>query len=195
MKKKIKIDSDNILNISITDGYTQMVTIIKSYRIEHVIKNIRFSIWDDISIKGYTSEHETSTLEFIFDIGDPLYFCLNRLLNHNLELFIDDDDICSNRKKYMLVRKENYCIKIIFENLLSEEEYDMEDKFRIFIKNIGPDARSKIDDYSFKCRIIDFLRDCKTTLLEEYHQITIDEYIETLNYLQDQQKNKIKKLI
>lgn len=195
MQKKIKIDPDNIFDIIITDAYTQMVSITKSCRIENVIKSISFSIWDDISFRGYTSGLETDTLEFLFDIRDPLYFCLNRLLDQDLELLIDDDDTYYDKKRYMLIRKENHYIKIIFKNLLSEDDYEVEEKFRIFIKNIGPDPRSKIDNYNFKCRIVNFLRDCEKTLLEEYHQITIDEYIEILNYLQDYQKVKQKKLI
>ena len=193
MKKKIQLDDNNLLSISIDRGFTETTMITRYFRFGNLIKNLSFSIWDDIAFRGYSSE-QTDSLEFIISINDPLYFCFNRLLDSDLELFIDDDDTSFDRKKYILIKKEGYCIKVIFYNLLFEKDYYPEEKFRVFIKNIGPDPRSKIDDYDFKCRIIRFFRDCKETLLEEYHQITMDEYLEILNYSQDQCRNKVKKL-
>ncbi len=193
MKKRIIVNQNDTIEIKITPGYAgQNLYILRSYRTGEGIKNIRFSLWDDISFSAYTKE-ETDTLEFTFDINDPLYFCFNRFLGSDKEIYIEDDDTHYYGKKYLLISKEGYTIQIIFKNLLSEDEYDPTDylagEFRVFIKNIGPDPRSKIEDYHFKCRIIDFLRDCEENLLEEYHQMTIDEYVEILNYDQECQKN------
>ena len=51
----------------------------------------------------------------------------------------------------------------------------------IFIKNVGFDLRSKIDCFKLdtKERLYKFFEDARTTLLEDYHQITIDEYLLT----------------
>lgn len=67
------------------------------------------------------------------------------------------------------------------------------DKFRIFIKNIGPDARSKINNYSDKIRIIELFRNLEETILEKYHQITLEEYLEKLSY--DEIRQNIKQKI
>ena len=108
-----------------------------------------------------------------------LYFCLNRLLGSDKSFIIDDDDTREIMEKYMVIKKDNNIIKVFIINT-KIIGYDI-GKFNVFIKNIGPDPRSKIDDYKTKIRIIEFLRDCERTLLEEYHQITMDEYIETMN--------------
>lgn len=192
MKKRIVVNQNDIIEVGTTLGYAgDKLEIFRSYRMGSTIKNIDFSLWDDIAFNAYTTE-EADSLEFIFNINDPFYFCLNRFLGTDKEICIDDDDTHYYGKKYMLIRKEGYSIKIIFKNLLSEEDYDPTEYlaayFRVFIKNIGPDARSKIEDYDIKVRIVNFLRDCGESLLEEYHQITIDEYLETLHYYQECQK-------
>ena len=52
------------------------------------------------------------------------------------------------------------------------------DKFHVFIKNIGPDPRSKIDlNYKdTKKRLSIFFNEVIDILTEEYHQITLEEY-------------------
>lgn len=62
----------------------------------------------------------------------------------------------------MIIQKEEKIIKIIFINSL--ENPDIIDTFRVFIKNIGPDPISEIDDYNIKIRLIEFLRNCKSRL-------------------------------
>lgn len=176
MRKDIDLEDGNKIIINISPGYcTNVINIIKGYfDYNNLTKEINFSIWDDISISAYSSHNnEFDTLEFEFDINDPIYFCLNRLLANNKELIIDDDDTYASFKKYMIIKREDKSIKILFIN--KKDKY-----YGIFIKNIGPDPRSKIEDFNIKIRLIKFFRDMERVLLEETHQITFDEYIELL---------------
>ena len=95
------------------------------------------------------------------------------IYNGDKKFIIDDDETSEILEKYMVIEDVNNNIKIKFVNNLCGE-YDFY-RFYVFIKNIVPDPRSKIDDYKTKIRIVNFLRDCEKVLLEEYHQITMDE--------------------
>ena len=131
-----------------------------------------------MSFQGYTYNQEEQELEFSFDKNDSIYFCLNRLLTNDKQIIIDDDDTYERMQKYMIIKKEQTAIKIIFVNTKKDDKnYD---KHRVFIKNIAPDSRSKIEDFSIKLRLVNFFKDCKQTLLEKEHQIKFDEYLEML---------------
>lgn len=180
MRKDIMLKDGNKIIIDITPGYcTEVIKITKGYfKEKDLIKSISLTIWDDISFHGYINNNKTENiLEFEFDINDPIYFCLNRLLNDKELLIIEDDDTYEMNKKYMTIKREEEIIKIIFFNNIKEN--NSHNKYNVFIKNIGPDSRSKIEDIKMKQQIVKFFRECTKTLLEESHQITIDEYIET----------------
>ena len=86
------------------------------------------------------------------------------------------------------IKKDEDLYKFIFINNLENNEYQSQ-KFRVFIKNIGPDCRSKINDVSIKYRIVDFFKEVEEALLEDYHQITFEEYIE-FNKVKKRVKNR-----
>lgn len=194
MKKEFLLDNGNKIFLIVNDHFCGEMVTIGMYYLENKkdIKNFRFSIWDDMSFNGFSFDKNSTTVEFEFDINDPLYFCLNRLLGDDKELTIDDDDTSEIMKKYMTILKEEKTIKIVFVNSL--EKRDIVETFRVFIKNIGPDARSKIEDYNTKIRLIEFLRDCRSILTEEYHQVTIDEYMEILRQKKLEKDSKEKQL-
>lgn len=196
MKKELLLDNGNKYILTVDDCFCgEILSINKGYfEKEKLIKTLQLSIWDDMSFKGYLFAHDSNIIEFEFDINDPLYFCLNKLLGIDKELTIDDDDTSEIMKKYMIISKEEKTIKIIFVNSL--EKPDIIDTFRVFIKNIGPDPRSKIEDYNTKIRLIEFLRDCRKVLTEEYHQVTNDEHIEILRQkeLEKEKQLKLKKV-
>lgn len=185
IKREFNLDNSKVI-ITKNDsfcGYT--VDIAKYYFKDNT--SFTFVIWDDMSFRAFSGAKNINEIEFILDINDPLYFCFKRFLNGDKRFIIDDDETSEIKEKYMVIEEIEDNIKIKFVNNLSGE-YDFH-RFYVFIKNIGPDPRSKIDDYKTKIRIIEFLRDCENTLLEEYHQITMDEYIETVK-----QKRFIKKI-
>ena len=188
IRKEIRLNGDKIIITKIPGFCCDTVRITKGYVKKDGLKTFSMTIWDDMSFCAWSENmEETDKIEFEFDINDPLYFCLNRLLGSDKSFIIDDDDTREIMKKYMVIKKDNNIIKVFIINT-KIVGYDIQ-KFNVFIKNIGPDPRSKIDDYKTKIRIIEFLRDCERTLLEEYHQITMDEYIETMN-----QKRYFKKI-
>ena len=190
MKNEIILKDKNKIVLIVSDSYSgETIIVSKGYfENEKLTKSLNLSIWDDMSFQGFSYGNNSNMIEFEFDINVPIYFCLNRLLDKDKKLIIDDDETSQHIKKYMIIQKEEKTIKIIFVNYL--EKPDIIDTFRVFIKNIGPDPRSKIEDYNMKVRLINFLRDCKSILTEEYHQVTIDEYSEVLR----QKKNKTNKL-
>lgn len=177
MNKQIKLDNGNILYINKDEGYSGYEVIIgeKDFTNRKVLE---LSIWDDMAFTAITGDN-TDYIEFVFDVNHPLYFCIRKLLGDNELLTIDDDNTNNKLEKYMIIKKEKEVYKFCFKNK------NKENRFYIFIKNIGPDCRSKIADYSIKFRLVDFFRDVENILLEEFHQITFDEYMETLNYIQD----------
>lgn len=197
MLKQINLGDGNRWLISVEPGYcTNMVSFSKGFiENEEVIKSIDFAIWDDMSIHVYLSSHEyPDYIDFFFDLHDPIYFCLDELLGEANTFVIDDDDSCEILKKYMKIEKVETGIKIIFVNTKNERIHH--NKFGVFIKNIGPDGRSKIEDINIKYRIVDFFRSCAKCLLEEYHQITFREYIETLRVKENEKLiRKLKKQV
>ena len=186
IKREIQLFDDSKMIITKSDSYSgYTVNITKCYVKDNT--SFSFVIWDDISFRAYSNIDNINEIEFIIDINDPLYFCFKRLLNGDKKFIIDDDETSEILEKYMAIEDVDNNIKIKFVNNLSSE-YDFY-RFYVFIKNIGPDPRSKIDNYKTKIRIIEFLRDCENILLEECHQITMDEYLETIN-----QKRYVKKI-
>ena len=77
----------------------------------------------------------------------------------------------------MIISKKEDKINLAFINDL--EDADIIDRFSVFIKNIGPDGRSKIDSFykDTKERLYFFFKEVYERVSEEYHQITIEEYL------------------
>lgn len=184
--KKIQLSNGNVLLLDISPGYACDVVMIREGYLKdrELEKNYTLSIWDDIQLNAYCDDRDVKSVEFEFDINHPLYFCFNRFLDIDEEFAIDDDRTYGSMKKYVVFKRVDKKIKMIFVNNVEEIEYSGE-RFKAFIKNIGPDPRSKIHDWETKKRIIYFFRDMQRILEEEYHQITFDEYIEILDQSED----------
>ena len=187
MEKRIDLSKENVIIFKKYPGYC-CDTISIDYgclKDGELIKCLDLYIWDDICFKVYSKDRNINYIDFVIDINHPLYFCVKHLLGEENEFIIDDDDTYGRINKYLVIKKENDIYKFIFINNLEKNDYES-DKFRVFIKNIGPDCRSKIIDFSIKKRIVYFFRELENILLEEYHQITLEEYLEF---------NKVKKRI
>ena len=193
MKKEFLLKDKSKVVLTVSDSFSgESIIVSKGYfENQRLIKSLNLSIWDDMSFQGFSYDNNLNRVEFEFDINDPIYFCLNRLLDKDKKIVIDDDYTSELMKKYMVIQREEKIIRIVFINSLKKP--DIIETFRVFIKNIGPDPRSKIDDFNTKIRLIDFLRDCKSILTEEYHQVTLDEYTEVLRQKEIENKQiKIK---
>lgn len=77
----------------------------------------------------------------------------------------------------MLISKKEDKIYISFIN--NKDKSDLIDKYHIFIKNIAPDGRSKIDHnyQDTKIRLNEFFREVEEVIKNEYHQMTVEEYL------------------
>ena len=158
-------------------------------------KIIDFCRWDDYSFKSW---YDINYEEYIvlnselhtFEKSHPLYLPLLHLLNGEKELIIDDDEISEVNKKYMRIYTNKDKINIDFINKL--ENNHALDKFSIFIKNISFDLRSKIDclEKDTKERLYFFFQEVYEKIIEENHQISIEEYLINNNLLNKEESKK-----
>ena len=186
-KKKIILSNGDVIRVDLDNevycGYS--FTMDRAFFIDGVLdKKITFSMWDDFSFNGYSYDKykkEVETISFSFNIDDPLYLPLNNLLMYKNPLIIDDDETYGVLRKYIVLKKEEDKITINITNkMVNDKDYDLIDKWHIFIKNIGSDPRSKIEDAEIKYRLVSFFKEVEEMFIDGYHQITVDEYLETI---------------
>lgn len=185
-KKKIILSDGGIIEYIFIPTYLgceATISIIRSFLKEGIVKTIKFFKGQDISLIGTITGEETEILEFSFDINDPFYSCFLQFLGRDKEFIIEDDETAGLRNKFLEIKKEDYCIKFVFHNYIYDDMHDDHwGKYRTFIKNYGPDPRGKIDNYDDKIRIINLFRNLEALVKDEYYQMTIQEYLERLNY-------------
>lgn len=190
MRKKIELESGNIIIFDISAAYCgNFYQLNKAYfKNGELEKTFTLSMWDDYGFNAFiVDDEEDKKSNFVsFDIpfDDPLYFCFHRFLNEKDKIVVDTDDIEEENLKTMTIqRKKNLDIEIIFENRLKNDDFSIE-KFHVFIKNVMHDIRSKIDcnRYDTKYRLHAFFQDVTRVMTEEFHQVTMDEYILTKKY-------------
>ena len=183
MEKQIR-NNGNIIRIVTEQGYcSNNVHITKAFfENEELKKAITFSIWDDMSFNTYIHNEELcldiTELSFEIDIEDKIYYALNRMLGRSNSLIIDDDDTREELRNYLEFKRTNNKIIITFHD--EDIEKPLFERFTIFIKNIGPDSRSKIDDFNIKYRLVKFFREAEEILTNEFHQYSLDECFELL---------------
>ena len=180
LENRIQINDNRILIYRISEGYAKPTYTIMEGFIENgdVIKDYTLSQWDDYGLNGWINNEESvKNISFEFDMNHPLYLPLFHLLNYDDELMIDDDDTREDNKKYILISKKGDKIYIDFVNELLHSNYTKE-RFHVFIKNIVFDGRSKIDQKhkDTKIRLATFFNEAHNALINDYHQISIEEW-------------------
>lgn len=125
-------------------------------------KIVTFSMWDDFQFDAYSKDSDIELL-FEFKNDDYLYPNLNILLGEDKQIIIDDDNTLGRLKKFISITRKGESIIIIFHGNVDSEF--IHEKYSVFIKNIGPDARSKIQNSNLKTRLIDFFESCKDSFL------------------------------
>ena len=183
--KSIHANQNRIIEYTISDGYTKIHTISEDFlENDKLVKQYRLSKWDDYGFSGWMntghdSISDINALSYDFEIEHPLYLPLLHLLQGDEQLIIDDDETSELNKKYMLISKLKDKINMTFINDLESPSGIVVNKFYVFIKNIGPDPRSKIDCFykDTKKRLHLFFQEVYARCSEEYHQITIEEYL------------------
>ena len=193
-QKIIKINEYITLKYNINLGYVPIYSIQVYYK-KNLLKIIRFNMWDDYGFQSYYSvpydEYKKETIQsHSFEKNNLLYIPLLHLLNGDDELIIDDDETYEIEKKYMKIYINNEKINIDFINNLDKDlAYE---RFYVFIKNTGPDLRSKIDCFEkdTKDRLYLFFREVSALFEEDYHQMTIEEYMINNNILTKEESKK-----
>ena len=177
MELSKNIDENRTLQLFINRDYTRIGEIINISDNDFMSYDLSQS--DDYGFDAMDSKYSNSdTITFKIDVHHPLYFPLLHLLNGDKSLIIDDDASRELNKKYMQVTNEDNFISINFVNKKNDSSYD---KFNVFVKNIAFDLRSKIDcqNLDTKTRLHKFFNETRILLQEEYHQVSIEEYIYT----------------
>ena len=165
-------DGTNIAIESLND-YCHNFKFVKNY-IENgiIIKQLQFYIWDDISFNAYIANiNNNDSVEFEFDQNDKIYNAVDEFLADDNEFIIDDDNTRDTYKKYLIFKRCENKIILKFVNRNINTECFVYNRFSVFIKNIGPDCRSKITDYDRKARIVDFLRNVEETLFNKKNKV------------------------
>lgn len=182
LEKRIPINENRILiyRISPSPVYGKPTYTIMEGFLENgeLIKTYDLSQWDDYGLNGWiNNDKDTKKISFEFDMDHPLYFPLFHLLNYDDELLIDDDGTREDNKRYMLVHREKD--KIFMEFIDELDSIYISEKFRVFIKNIRSDGRSKIDQNykDTKIRLLLFFNEVYNVLMNDYHQISIEEHL------------------
>lgn len=172
MQKIIDLEDGNKIRIVYEDD----INFIQKGYIDDsgVIKTIEFSRRGDYLFEGY-SIYDNNKIDFEFNQNDPLYCHLEKLLENDGELIIDDDLTRELNKKVMRIYKEQNKIIISIENTLKNVSFI--DKFNICVINVAYDQRSKVDQQNL---------DTKVRLQEFFNNIYI-------NFKDNLQPQKIKK--
>lgn len=157
-------------------------TNIREYFFENgmIQKSFTLNRWHDYGLNADLDEasieelEETTKISFEFDTNHPLYIPLLHLCQGDLT--IEDDDTRLHNKYLRIYRKDN---KAYMDFVNEEENSDVLNKFSIFIKNIMYDGRSKIDreGKDTKDRLLFFFNEAANNILNEYHQMTLEEYL------------------
>lgn len=151
--------------------------------LEQIKKIDGFESWtnDDVPIKQKVDKSSNTkiinTISFEFGIDHPLYMHLFHLLNYEEELLIDDDRSESTIPEHRInIRSSRNKIIVDFiDNTHYDESTIILRSFFIFVKNVMPDARSRMSDET-KIRLVDFFID-EFQISNVERQYTIEEEI------------------
>ena len=175
MEKKLNINSNRKLIFSREPSYgTYLDEVEEGFsKNSKLDKGYSLSRWDDYAFVGYSSSRH-HCVDFSFDVDHVLYFPLLHLLGDDDELIVDDDDSLELNRRYMRIYKDDDLIKMEFNDDFDDEIK----KFNVFVKSINYDGRSKIDCFKLdtKERLAKFFDEAIENIIEDDHQVTMEEY-------------------
>ena len=181
--KKIMLPAGDIIKVrSDIDIFgDHSIKIQKGYFSDGVLeKIIKFEMGDDFAFEGYSYDiyrREVQNISFDFNVDDPLYIPISTLLMGNNQLIIDDDKTPDALRKYMEIKKYEDRITIKFQNnMVNDKDYDFFYKWKVFIKNVSIDPRSKIKDNNIKTSLIEFFEETAEHFFENDYQVIVDDF-------------------
>lgn len=189
IEKRIDTKNGKIIYQKLPNGYITFfkITYINFNKDNNPEKRLQFSMWDDFQFEGAPKEYDLLDLEKIdFDIEKEniLYEPIKRFLGEDKEFILDDDATCGINNKIMKISENKNNIKVEFiNNGKGQEEQAKYDRYKIFIKNIIFDGRSKLDDArrdnSTKKRLRNLFLDLRNTIAgkEELEDIIMENEI------------------
>ena len=191
--KRIDTKDGKIIYQKNPNGYITFfsITYLKLNKENKPEKRLKFSMWDDFQFEGEPKEFNLLDLEKIeFDIekDNPLFESIKRFLDEDKEFVLDDDATWGINNKIMKITNNEESIKVEFiNNGKGQEEQSKLDRYKVFIKNIISDGRSKLDDIPdnpTKGRLRDLFLDLRKTLAgkEELEDIMMKD---TIYYFDD----------
>ncbi len=174
MNKTINLSNGRVTYEESNAYCGKLVTIRRIYNDEK--KHIEFNKWDDYSFKAYIMSenyYDLKELEFEIKQYDPLYLPLDKFLGEENQIIIDDDDSYETNENVMMIKKNHESIIIKFIDQRDKIDFCNE-HFRVFIKNIGTDYRSKIDnnDYDTKERLYNLFNNFRKSLVDNSNDLT-----------------------
>lgn len=188
IEKRIDTKNGKIIYQKVPNGYITFFKIvyIKCDEENKPEKRLQFSMWDDFQFEGAPKEYDLLNLKkIVFDIEKEniLYGPIKRFLGKDTEFTLDDDATWGINNKVMKISENKDNIKIEFiNNGKGQEDQEKSDRYKIFIKNIIFDGRSKLDDKldnPTKDRLRNLFLDLRSTIAgkEELENIILEDNI------------------
>ena len=172
MEKRIKINKDRLIILSVDNS---IISICEYFAKDNsLLKTYNLSCYDDFGFNAFTCD-DCDKVSFDFDINHPLYFPLLHFLEKDDKVIIDDDHTRNLNENFLKVYKNDDKISMSFVNSDNKNF----DKFNVFVNSIVPDCSSKIDYQGLdtKERLNVFFEEAINALLDQNHQITMEEYM------------------
>lgn len=188
IEKRIDTKNGKIIYQKVPNGYITFFKIlyIKFNKENKPEKRLQFSMWDDFQFEGAPKEYDLLNLKkIVFDIEKEniLYGPIKRFLGKDTEFTLDDDATWGINNKVMKISENKDNIKIEFiNNGKGQEDQEKSDRYKIFIKNIIFDGRSKLDDKldnPTKDKLRNLFLDLRSTIApkEELENIIMEDKI------------------
>lgn len=173
--KIIEVNENIKIKIVITKAYCGYFSSYEmaEFKSGELDRAISFNKWDDYGFQAVclnSNLDEINKIDFIIRKDNPLYSSINKFLGKEDLIIIDDDDTREiNKKTIQFLRSDNEII-VSFSNALGKNKFK---KCNIFVKNILPDYRSKIDEGNFDTK--DRLYKLFENFREEFCPETLEE--------------------
>lgn len=148
--KRIIDEKNNMGFVYSLEGECVLLDILWFDEKKEPIKSLTFRRKSDFIISGMSYDLEecgrATTMDFLIPKDSIAYKECSCLLEGLDNLEIEDDDTSEYKKKYLDISKNENGVNFTFINNREDQKQGRSiEKFDVFIKNIFPDGRSKID--------------------------------------------------
>ena len=170
---RVFVDNEGLLpTINITERFCEDSLECAHYSLEQGDKFI-FAAYLDIDLQ---SEENNNSLVFNFNVDHPLYFPLLHLLGKDKEVVIKDDEVEDVEQKRLSIVNDNDLISMNFvdrtkASIVSGKFIINCDRKFDYLTNLNA-----VKNNDIKKRLYYFFHEASEVLLEDSHQISMEEY-------------------